>query len=279
MKRRLLQVIPKWLKPVLQKIYYLPVDIMDFFTKRDGMIPPRSMIFIGGGDFIKVGEGFKKHFIDLGNLQPTDRVLDVGCGIGRMAIPLTSYLTKEGEYWGLDIVQTAIDWCQQRITPKFNNFHFLHSDIFNKEYNPKGRILAREYRFPFEDDFFDFVMLTSVFTHMLPPDVEHYMGEIARVLKAEGRCLITFFILNEESLGLVQAGKSQLDFKYDVGNCLSTDINTPEAAIAYHEGFVKGLFEKNGLVIYPSPYYGSWCGREMFHTYQDLIVAKKGSPL
>ena len=275
MKQRLLRVIPKSLKSIIKKIYYFPLDVMDLVAKRDSMVPPRSMIFIGYGDFIKIGEGFKSHFIELGNLQPNDRVLDVGCGIGRMAIPLTNYLSKEGGYLGFDIVKTGINWCQNRITPKFNNFHFLHSNVYNKYYNPNGKIQARDYQFPFESEFFDFVFLTSVFTHMLPPDVENYIGEISRVLKTGGKCLITFFILNEESLQLVRSGHSRLDFRYEIDGCLTTDRNMPEDAIAYDEKFVKGWFDKHGLAITQPIYYGSWCNRENFFTYQDLIVAEK----
>jgi len=276
MKQRMLAMIPDSLRPLLKKLYYIPTDILDLFTKRDSMIPPRSRIFIGSGDFVQIGEGFKQHFIELGNLKPDHRVLDVGCGIGRMAIPLTSYLSKSGEYWGFDIVKDGIEWCQRRITTRFGNFHFIHSDVYNKEYNPKGRILAKDFKFPFEDSFFDFVFLTSVFTHMLPPDVENYMREISRVLKPGGKCLITFFILNHESTALVRAGMSEMDFRYDLNGCVSTNQNTPEVAIAYEEEAVRKLFEKNGLIQDPI-YFGSWCRRETFLTYQDLIVAEKST--
>jgi ubiquinone/menaquinone biosynthesis C-methylase UbiE len=276
MQKHLTRLIPDFMKPTLKKVYYFPIDTIDRLKRRDSMIPPRSMIFVGAGDFVKIGEEFKNHFINLADLQPNDRVLDVGCGIGRMAIPLTGYLTPGGEYWGFDIVAEWIDWCQNRISPKFTNFHFLHSDVYNQHYNVNGKVLARDFQFPFDDDFFDFVFLTSVFTHMLPLDLENYLSEIARVLKTGGKCLITFFILNEESESLIRAGRSALDFRYQVNGCLTIDKNDPEAAIAYREAYLVKLFGKHGLKIIHPIHYGSWCQREAFLTYQDIIVAAKG---
>jgi len=47
------------------------------------------MLFVGGGNFKSVGEKFLRYFKDVGGLKPDDEdVLDVGCGIGRMAISL-----------------------------------------------------------------------------------------------------------------------------------------------------------------------------------------------
>ena len=251
------------------------MDIMDGFKKRDTMIPPRSMIFIGDGDFEKTGNEFKNYFIELGGLQPNAHVLDVGCGIGRMAIPLTNYLSSEGEYWGFDIVKSGIDWCQNHITPKYTNFHFLHSNIYNRQYHPEGEIHAKKYKFPFEDQSFDFVFLTSVFTHMLPSDVEHYTEEIARVLKTGGKCLITFFLLNDESTELIREGNSRLDFRFEMDGFLTTDKSTPEDAIAYQETYIKDLLSKHGVSITEPVYYGSWCGRQSFLAFQDIVVAEK----
>ena len=120
-------------------------------------------------------------------------MLAVGSGIGRKTFLLTDYLNHEGSYQGLDIVKTAIDWCTERITCKYPCFKFQLIDVFNQHYNPTGRYKASEYRFPFPDESFDFAVLCSVFTHMLAEDVEHYLCEVARVLKTGGRCPISFF--------------------------------------------------------------------------------------
>lgn len=105
---------------------------------------------------------------------------------------------------------------------EIQHFHFQHSNVYNKYYNPHGKVRAQDFQFPFDDESLDFVFLTSVFTHMLPSDLENYLSEISRVLKTGGKCLITFFILNEESESLVRSGRSTLDFRYKIEGCLTT---------------------------------------------------------
>ena len=228
-----------------------------------------------GGDYRKVGEEFFRYFVELAGLQPHESVLDVGSGSGRMAVPLTNYLSGEGVYEGFDISADAVRWCRERITAGFPNFRFRVSDIYNAAYNPQGTYQASEYRFPYEDQTFDFVFLTSVFTHLLPRDMEHYFSEIARVLKPGGRCLITYFLLNEESTPMIDAGQGILNFA--VGDELYRTINKsrPEDAVAYDEKYIMSLYEKYGLVVGEPVYYGSWCGRENFLSLQDMVLAYK----
>jgi SAM-dependent methyltransferase len=262
---------------IRRKIKFLIADTVDFLLdRRDKLTPPKGMIFVGSRRYYKkIGKEFLQYFIELGDLKPKERVLDVGCGIGRMAVPLTKYLDKEGSYEGFDIVKKGSNWCRKKISCNYPNFSFQLADIYNRNYNKKGRFKASEYKFPYENECFDFLFLTSVFTHMQPQDMENYFCEISRVLKRGGRCLITFFLLNEESFQLINSGKSTLDFKYQLGKYRTQDPYIPEAAICYDEQFILGLYEKYGLKIKQSIHYGSWCGRAKFLSYQDIIIALK----
>jgi hypothetical protein len=117
-------------------------------------------------------------------------------------------------------------------------------------------------------------MLGSVFTHMLPGDLENYLSETHRVLMKGGRCLITYFLLNEESMRLIEAGKSALKFKPCFGTYRVVSRHDPERAIAFDEDWTRGLYEKVGLGIVRAE-YGSWCGRENYLSFQDMMLAVK----
>jgi SAM-dependent methyltransferase len=267
--------IPALLKPALRGLYYLPIDFIDRLRGRDSLTPPRSLKFVGGGDFQQIGLEFRRYFIDLADLKPDECILDVGCGVGRLAVPLTSYLSPKGRYQGFDIVKKGIQWCEREISSRFENFSFQHLDVYNANYNRRGRIRAQDLVFPFRDGTFDFVFLTSVFTHMLPADLKNYLGEISRVLKKDGRCLLTFFLLNDESESLIAQGFSGLDFHFQQDGFRTIDRTNPEAAIAYKEAFIKELLAQHGFRIAPPIRYGSWCKRTSFLSFQDLIVANK----
>lgn len=237
---------------------------------------PKERACVGGGDFEKTGEDFLRLFIKLGNLKPHEKVADIGCGIGRMAIPLTKYLNRRGSYEGLDIAAKGIEWCGQNITSQYPNFRFQTADVFNQRYHPKGKQKASEYRFPYEDAAFDFICLASVFTHMLAEDMENYLSEISRVLNKNGRCLMTFFLLNSETLELMRKKESALDFKYPI-NAHSRSISQTEteAAIAYEEGYLRTLCGRAGLRIIEPIHYGSWRRKAQTLRYQDIISAVK----
>ncbi len=243
------------------------------------LLPPEELQnWVGGGGgamFKATGVEFLGYLVDLCGLQPGDAVLDVGCGTGRMALPLTGYLNHEGRYAGFDVSETAIAWCTENISGSHPNFDFTLVDLQSGRYNPTGKYKASDFRFPYPDGSFDVVLLASVFTHMLPPDVKHYLNEIVRVLKSGGRSLITFFLLNEESSALSKEGKGFFKFEHEMQGARTANVENPEAEIAYPEAVVRDLYGKCGLELREPLRYGKWSGRTDGMSFQDVVIAVK----
>lgn len=182
-------------------------------------------------------------------LSPHHRVLDIGSGIGNLAIGLQGFLTAT--YDGLEIHPEAVAWCQRAITPRYPAFRFHRADVASLAYNPSGTTTAASYTFPFEPRAFDFVMLGSVFTHMLPDEVTQYLREIARVLAPGGMAVISWFLIDDASRPAVDAGQSFMSFgvRHASGVCRLHDAAVPEAAVAFEETFAMHAIADAGLRI------------------------------
>ena len=135
---------------------------------------------------------------DLG-LPSNGRLLDVGCGYGRLATALGDYLDDSGEYQGLDPQRDHVIWARHHLMPSHKSAVFHIANIRNRIYNPAGLLSPTEFRFPYHDQRFDVVVAHSLFPYLLAEEFEHYVAEIARVLKSGGRLLATFFLLDGES--------------------------------------------------------------------------------
>lgn len=237
--------------------------------------PDPDSVFVGDGDFKAVGTEFLGHFIRLGGLRPESRVLDIGCGIGRMAVPLTQYLDLDkGRYSGIDPVEGGIAWCRRFITPAYPNFTFQRVDIAHDLYNPKGKISGKALKLPYADRHFDFVIMTSIVTHLPPDEVLVYLGEIGRLLKPNGRLFMTAFVLDRIAVAN-EAGRrdARLAFARDGdGPCWFVPDLPPLAAVGFDDGFLDGALERAGLTIALRS-LGSWRGEPADH-YQDIFVAE-----
>src|SRR5260370_20221606 len=126
-------------------------------------------------------------------------------------------------------------------------------------YNPHGRFNPTEYRFPFGESEFDFIFLTSVFTHMMKRDLENYLAEIARTIRPNGTSLITFFLLNNDTRQLITGGLSSLNFQFFPEGSHIDDERNPDRAVAYDQEYIRALYAELGFTV-ETVRYGAWAG-------------------
>lgn len=255
--------------------------------RRDPLVPPRrlglpSQLAAPGRRFLEVG------LIDAGGLQPDERVLDIGCGPGRIAALLARHLTR-GSYEGFDVMPEAIEWCRRGIAPRYPSFGFQLVDVANPRYNPDGRGAGGDARFPYPDAEFDLAFANSLYTHLRPGETERYLAETVRVLRPGGRAIASFFLLNDEAEALIErtpdetramVGNPTRRFDHELTDSSGVSFRTsspeiPEHRIGLREEDVIAMHRRAGLEV-TDIRYGHWCGREMTadRIGQDLVVSR-----
>lgn len=132
----------------------------------------KAMSAAVGGNFEAVGQLECALLFQYG-LQKDHTVIDVGCGSGRLAFQLRNYL--DGKYIGIDIVKDLFKYAESICErPDW---------IF---YEAPGLSI------PEQDNYADFICFFSVFTHLLHEESYKYLEEAARVIKPDGKIIISF---------------------------------------------------------------------------------------
>ncbi len=132
----------------------------------------------------------RRYSLAVAELQPGERVLDVGCGPGSLTIPAGRKVGRQGKTAGIDASPEMIGVATRKARKEDLEIDF--------------RVAPIE-ALPFEDAQFDLV-LSSLMLHHLPDDVKAQgLAEIIRVLKPGGR-LIAIDISGGHSAGSLHRG-------------------------------------------------------------------------
>ena len=171
-------------------------------------------------------------------------ILDIGVGCGRWAHWLRDYNFRgrqfTGTYVGVDIDEEAIAWCQNHYDSE--RFRFFVSTDTSVSYHHTAASQS-VYRIPLADDSFDLVFSNSLLTHLLEAELENYLRESYRLLRAGGAMMHSHFNIEHPPATY----GTRHTFRHQMGNAQIESEAQPEAAVAYHTDFLFGLCRKIGF--------------------------------
>ncbi len=145
-------------------------------------------------DFFQSGIHEANRLREIAGLSLAGRLLEVGCGPGRLPIGILQSIGEIDRYTGIDVSRRSVEWCQRHISGAHSSFEFRFLNIYNERYNPTGEHLGGKFRFPVKEKDFDLVYLYSVFSHMETDDLRVYLSEFERLLKPNGHIFLTAFL-------------------------------------------------------------------------------------
>lgn len=209
----------EWLNPL--------IDLRDRRNPAFRDLPPNHLrVRIGVGDrlfrnqeyHLNIGETFQMECRQHRYFQTDSVILEIGCGVARMIWPLRGD-TFNGHYIGIDIDPEMIEWCRRNFD---NRFEFHLASHANHTY--RGSVTSSAYRLPVTDNSVDFLFSTSLFTHLLEPELLNYVTESPRVLKKSAKTTMTYFCRDSVAIG------GRWTFPHRVGNAAVESTKSPEAA-------------------------------------------------
>jgi len=194
---------------------------------------------------------------ELGLLRPGSSVLDAGCGFGVMAPYVSERVGIAGRYLGFDSHGPSIRWAQRYLATTEPRFRFVLTGV--------------EHPWPLPDSDADLVLAKSLFTHLTEEAARHSFSEIARVLKAGGKALVTAFLFEED-----RAPDLLLPYPRSGSPIRWRWKHRPQAIVAYERVFFSELVSAAGLAIEVfRP--GFWPRADRLHA-QDVLVLSVSKP-
>jgi SAM-dependent methyltransferase len=129
------------------------------------------------------------------------KIIDFGCGHGKLA-PVSVFFTHpEGEYLGIDIQEGYINYCRRKYA-QLPRVRFHVSKDCNPFYPKQQQSTAAESKSYGNDwnvppDSIDVVMALSVFTHLQEADALGYINKIHTIIKPNALAILTCHLVEE----------------------------------------------------------------------------------
>jgi SAM-dependent methyltransferase len=257
--------------PALSRVRPLmwPIDLLDralcWPIREFRGLPPNHLrirvgvgnrLFFNAAQFRAMPINFWLDAFAEGHATMSSRILDLGCGCGRFAMPLRDFWFHgrvfDGEYLGVDLDQESLDWCRGHFPRP--RFEFHRVDAASRTYNPGAGNGACPTRpaLPLGEGSRDFVLANSLFSHLLEPEAGWYLREAARVLRPGGWAHFSAFCIEHVD----RSPRSRWSFPHRAGPAYVESLDYPEAAVAYEAAWLESACRDAGFLTFealPSP--------------------------
>lgn len=237
--------------------------------------PPLHLIGLSGNytipSYRDAGVFYGADIVQQCLLRRHSRVLEIGCGCGRIAQVLQQYLDSTGSYVGLDVHAPAIQWCDQHLALQNANFEFHQLSVANNYYyEPDNGQINRYDWSSLGDRQFDCIIALSVFNHLRQDDTVQYLDAISQRLDPYGVAYLTFFTIDEDFFQFRQQTGLHQDITQAAPGLWYAPHYQP-CFTGYEPAHLYSLFEQTGLtVLATSP--GSWAQKPKARLYPDWFL-------
>ncbi|HXZ94580.1 MAG TPA: class I SAM-dependent methyltransferase [Dehalococcoidia bacterium] len=146
-------------------------------------------------------QGFFAALIKCFSQNESLKIIDFGCGHGKLA-PISVFFTHpQGEYLGVDINGSYINYCNRKYA-QLPRVKFHVSNDYNPLYSPKQQSAGAGSRaygedWPVAADSVDVLIAVSIFTHLQETDAFGYVNKIYTILKPNALAMLTCHIVEE----------------------------------------------------------------------------------
>jgi SAM-dependent methyltransferase len=242
--------------------------------------------WVGGLDPEVIGDGCVRILDRYLAIDSSSRLLDFGCGIGRVLLSVLKHRPEVGRITGFDIVPQVISFCDAHIASTFQQAKFELIQGRNDHYDrfiamvgataaKSHSLLQSEYASAFTGAY-----AFSVFTHMELSDFRSLLALLSNLLEPGGTLLFTAFLLTPYSRRSIQQRTTMFPFAdaafEEGGDIFIGNMADRLGFIAFDLTLVQQMVLDVGLIM-THVEHGSWAGGNVYFSpsLQDVIACRK----
>lgn len=246
--------------------------------------------WVGGLDPEAIGDACAAILDRYVSIDSSSRLLDFGCGVGRVLLSVLKRKPQVGHITGFDILPQVIAFCDTHIASAFPQTTFELVQGRNEHYDrfiamagaksAESRASSHAFLQSEHASAFTAAYAFSVFTHVEMVDFRSLLALLSNLLQPGGTLLFTAFLLTPYSRHSIQEGTTMFPFAEAAteaeGNIFIGNAADRLSFIAFDLSLVEQMVFEAGLIL-THVEHGCWAGGNVYFSPsgQDVVVCRR----